>query len=128
MVEPSKCLIGGPAVQLLPPVIQLEMDSIFLLERKSQAFIYNAKHHIHLCAAGYLQLNALFRLRFPFDWQHALYLFLQNDFSKPNTELFCSPPLSPCHWTRELEMKDNSVTPVCWGADFSLTTSPRLCL
>lgn len=48
---------------LCSKVIQLEMDSIFLLERRSKAFIYDAKHHIHLCAAGCLQQAS---------WMHCL--------------------------------------------------------
>lgn len=74
--------------------------------------------------------NALFRLRFTSDWQHALYLFLQHNFSETNTALFWRLTPSPCHCTRDLEIKISPLACVRWVADFSLTSAqtPRLCL
>lgn len=75
------------------------------------------------------QLNALFRLRLTFDWQHALYLFLQNHFSKTNKDLFWSLSLSPCHHTEDLDIKI-LLSLICWLSDLSLTSvqTPRLCM
>lgn len=79
------------------------MDPIFLLERRSKALINDAKHHIHLCAAGCLQQAS---------WMHCL------DWG------FLSPGSMPCTYFYKIIFqnqtqscsKSTSVTlPLCRG-------------